>query len=71
MKRRFQVTRRGFLKNVGVIGAGALALPHILPSRLFGADAPSNSLTVALLGCGNRSRQLLPSILSKRSCNNN
>jgi predicted dehydrogenase len=46
-----QVTRRDFVRTA----AGATALfsaPLIVPSRLFGADAPSNRIRVGQIGCG-------------------
>jgi len=43
--------RRQFLKSAAVAGAGALILPRV---RLFGADAPSNKLNIALLGTWGR-----------------
>ena len=43
--------RRQFLKSAGMIGAGTLILPH---TRLFGADAPSNKLNIALIGTWGR-----------------
>ncbi len=43
-----KVSRRGFIG--GVIAAGAF--PMIVPSRLFGATAPSNTIQVAQIGCG-------------------
>lgn len=61
MRYRSQFTRRSFLKGVGVAGVGALALPQVLPSRALGAAA--DRLNIALLACGGRIRQLLPSIL--------
>jgi hypothetical protein len=45
------VSRRDFLKTT-VIGSTALALPLIFPSRLLGADAPSNRIRVGQVGCG-------------------
>jgi len=63
MPHHSQATRRSFLRQLGVAGVGAWALPHILPERTFGADAPSKKLNIALLACGDRTRQLLPSIL--------
>ena len=45
-------SRRKFLTG----SAAALAAPLILPSRLFGQNAPSNTLNVAIAGCGNRFR---------------
>ena len=44
-------SRRGFLRATG--GAAALlAFPSIVPSRLLGADAPSNRIRVGQIGCG-------------------
>ena len=43
--------RRQFLKAAALSGAGALILPRV---RLFGADAPSNKLNVALIGTWGR-----------------
>jgi len=63
MPSRFQTTRRSFLKQAGAAGLGVVALPQIVPSHLFGADAPSNKVNVAMFSCGGRGRQLLPSVL--------
>ncbi|MCP4782902.1 MAG: Gfo/Idh/MocA family oxidoreductase [Fuerstiella sp.] len=54
-----RLTRRRFL---GVAGA-AVTAPAIVPSSVFGANAPSNRINVALIGCGNQSRVDLPSML--------
>src|SRR6188508_150499 len=43
--------RRQFLKSAGMIGASTLILPR---TRLFGADAASNKLNVALIGTWGR-----------------
>ena len=47
------LNRRHFLKTtgLGLMAAGAVA-PMILPRRLFGADAPSNRVTLAMIGTG-------------------
>lgn len=45
------LNRRKFLQ-----GGALLAAPLILPSRLFGKDAPSNTLNVGIIGSGNRFR---------------
>jgi predicted dehydrogenase len=47
--------RRGFLKRVTGAAAGAMAIPYIVPSSVFGADgavAPSNRLHVGIIGVG-------------------
>lgn len=45
------MNRRHFLQSAAVAGAGTLILPR---TRLFGADAPSNKLNIALLGTWGR-----------------
>lgn len=52
--------RREFLQNAA---AGAIALPIVVPSRVFGAAAPSNRLHVAAVGTGGRCRHLMTEIL--------
>ncbi|MEN9403412.1 MAG: Inositol 2-dehydrogenase [Verrucomicrobiota bacterium] len=51
MNSTHSVTRRQFVRTA----AGAIALftvPLIVPSRLLGADAPSNRIRVGQIGCG-------------------
>ncbi len=43
------LSRRVFVKTIGTAAAVA---PLIAPSRLFGADAPSNRIRVGHIGCG-------------------
>src|SRR5580658_3505208 len=43
--------RRQFLKSMALGGAGGLILPRL---KLFGADAPSNKLNIALMGTWGR-----------------
>ncbi len=43
--------RRRFLETLGYAGAGTLILPQV---KLFGADAPSNKLNIALIGTWGR-----------------
>jgi predicted dehydrogenase len=42
-----QVSRRRFLKT-----STAIAVPTIVPARVFGADAPSNLITMGFIGTG-------------------
>ena len=44
-------TRREFLKRAALAGA-ALALPTIVPSTVFGQNAPGNRITMGLIGMG-------------------
>ena len=43
--------RRQFIKSAAFVGAGVLILPK---TKLFGADAPSNKLNIALIGTWGR-----------------
>jgi len=47
------IKRRQFLKSAAVIGAAGLILPRF---KLFGADAPSNKLNIALIATGHRAQ---------------
>ena len=44
-------TRREFLRSAALAGA-ALALPTIVPATVFGRNAPSNRITMGLIGMG-------------------
>jgi myo-inositol 2-dehydrogenase/D-chiro-inositol 1-dehydrogenase len=45
------VTRRQFLKGSAVAATGVL-VPTIVPASVFGADAPSNRITIGFVGVG-------------------
>jgi len=48
-----QLTRRQFLKSSAVAAtSAALLVPTIVPSSVFGADAPSNRITFGFIGVG-------------------
>jgi hypothetical protein len=64
MKEQSQITRRNLLKQAVAAGVGAAMLPQIVPSSVFGADAPSNKLNIGMLSCGGRSRDDLRSCVS-------
>jgi len=49
-------TRRNFLKKVVSVGAGLVVLPTIVPSSVFGANAPSNRINIGAIGAGRISR---------------
>jgi predicted dehydrogenase len=52
-----KVNRRGFLRTAAGAAAGAMAIPYIVPSSVFGADgavAPSNKLHVGMIGVGSQ-----------------
>jgi predicted dehydrogenase len=47
------IKRRQFLKSAALIGTSGLILPRL---KLFGAEAPSNKLNIALIAVGHRAR---------------
>lgn len=52
-----RVNRRTFLKNAAIAAGGAIAIPTIIPSCVRGGNgrvAPSDKVTIALIGCGNQ-----------------
>ncbi len=49
------ISRRGFIKRSLTAGA-VIGVPTIVPSTVFGNDAPSNRVNVAQIGCGGISR---------------
>lgn len=55
MKQKKTTSRRSFLKATAALGAA----PWIVPSTVFGANAPSNRVTVAHLGVGSRASALI------------
>jgi myo-inositol 2-dehydrogenase / D-chiro-inositol 1-dehydrogenase len=60
---KLQITRRAFVR-AAVAGAGAIALPQIIPARLLGANAPGNRIRVGQIGCGRIARgHDMPSVL--------
>ena len=60
--------RRTFLKFTVLGGMEALALPTVLPARIWGAaTAPNSRLTVGFIGMGKQSRGLLQAFLSQNT----
>lgn len=51
MKRSLKTNRRVFLKQAAGVSA-ALSFPTIVPSSVFGQNAPSNRITMGLIGMG-------------------
>jgi predicted dehydrogenase len=60
---KFFSSRRHFLRTAGAIAAGTAAGPMILPRSLFGADSPSNKITMGFIGIGVQGRGLLGGFL--------
>lgn len=58
------IHRRKFLKQAAAAGA-LVGLPTILPASVFGAQAPSNDVTVGSIGVGGRGSGLLNEIAAQ------
>jgi len=50
------LSRREFLKASAVTTGAAVAWPAIVPSSVFGANAPSNRITIGCIGLGGQGR---------------
>ena len=64
MKKKIVVNRRSFLKGTAIASAG-FAFPTIVPSTVFGANAPSNRLEMAAIGIGGMGRGNLNAFLRR------
>ncbi len=52
----FTMQRRHFMKKTASASAIAFAVPTIVPSSVFGKDAPSNKINIGQIGCGRIAR---------------
>ena len=50
--RQHSLTRRQFLRDSVTTGTAAMLGPTIAPGSVFGAEAPSNRITVGMIGMG-------------------
>ncbi len=62
------MNRRDFLRSSTGFAAAILGGPLILPGSAFGANAPSNRITLAIIGCGNQSAVDIPEFLKNDDC---
>lgn len=60
------LSRRSFLKRTAV--AATMAAPYYVSASVFGATAPSDRVTVALIGVGNQGSFNLPKFLHQPAC---
>ena len=58
------ITRRQFL----ALTSTAIAVPSLLPSRVWGEGAPSNRITLGIIGCGNMGTSNMRSFLGLKEC---
>jgi predicted dehydrogenase len=62
------LTRRDFIRSSAALTAAAVGGPFIAPASVFGRNAPSNRITLGVIGCGNQSTVDLPQWLSNEDC---
>jgi myo-inositol 2-dehydrogenase / D-chiro-inositol 1-dehydrogenase len=62
-------TRRKFIKSSLIGASAAFAIPTIVPSSVFGKNAPSNKINVGQIGCGRIAQSHdMPGTLQHDSC---
>jgi predicted dehydrogenase len=64
MKNQSQITRRSFLKGTAATGA-TFAIPAIVPTSVFGANAPSNRIVMGAIGVGSQGTGDMQGFLGK------
>jgi myo-inositol 2-dehydrogenase / D-chiro-inositol 1-dehydrogenase len=55
--------RRVFIKNSASTALGAILAPTIVPSSVFGRNAPSNKINIGKIGCGRQGRNNIRGVL--------
>lgn len=63
-KEQKQINRRSFLKTVGISGA-VFSCPTLVPSSVFGANSPSNRITIGSIGVGGMGTNDMKGFISK------
>ena len=63
MKNQKIVSRRDFIKTSAIGVVGVMVAPMIVPSTVFGANAPSNRILVGAIGCGRQGRGVMTDIM--------
>ena len=60
--------RRTFLKQSAIGTVGAITIPAIIPSTVLGRSAPSNLISMAVIGCGRQTIQPnIPQLLESKN----
>jgi predicted dehydrogenase len=68
IKKTTSLTRRDFLKGSALTTVSAIALPTIVPAKVFGADAPSNRITIGCTGTGGQGSSNMRGFHAKSDC---
>ena len=59
-----KINRRSFLKSVGITGT-VISCPTLVPSSVFGTNAPSNRITIGSIGVGGMGTNDMNGFISK------
>jgi len=62
------VNRRDFLKGSALVTGAAIVWPTIVPSSVFGTDAPSNRITMGCIGTGGQGSSNMKGFNAKSGC---
>lgn len=63
-----RISRRGFIRSSALLTGAAVGAPAIIPSSVLGKNAPSNRITLGIIGCGNQSTVDIPEFLKNDDC---
>ncbi len=66
--KKSKLTRRAFLRSSAGIAGAAIAFPAIVPSSVFGADAPSERINMGCIGLGGQGSGNMRGFKGKRGC---
>ncbi len=66
--REANLTRRAFLRNSAGVAGAAIVFPAIVPSSVFGADAPSERITMGCIGVGGQGGGNMRSFHGRKGC---
>lgn len=69
-RKEFPLNRRNFLRSTAAsaFGLAAGGAPLLAPTSVLGRNAPSNRITLGVIGCGNQSTVDLPEWLKQEDC---
>jgi predicted dehydrogenase len=67
-KKTCSLTRREFLRNSAAVASVAVGLPAIVPSSVFGDDAPSSRITMGCIGTGGQGTSDMKGFKGQPNC---
>ncbi|MBN2377598.1 MAG: Gfo/Idh/MocA family oxidoreductase [Sedimentisphaerales bacterium] len=66
MEKKRSLTRRDFLKRSALTAGAAMTFPAVVPSSVFGAEAPSNRIVMGAIGVGSQGSGDMRGFLGKK-----